>query len=591
MTAETGNPRESGYRIRQAGLAGTLGLLTLLAFLPCLNNGFVATWDDGPNFLENPHLRALGWASFSWAWRTFLLGVYQPLAWLLFIAQYAVWGIEPWGYHLVSLLGHAVNAILFFLLTQELLARARPDLAPHDRMFGAALATALFAVHPLRVEVVAWASCQPYLPCAFFCLLCLLVYLRAPAEGRRRFPFLVVCWVLFLMALLCKSLAVPLPLVLLILDGYPLRRLGPAARGVLREKLPFLILGGLFAAIAYQARASLEVVTQTRSLSSQVAQACYAIVYYPIKTVAPGGLTPFHPIPSRANLGAPLFQLCAASVVGLSITLFLLRKRWPGILAAWASYLLVLAPTSGIVRVGSMLVADRYSYLATMGGFVLAAAGVASLRSWGRWRLLNPGVAVVGLIVLLSLFPMTWRQCRIWSSSEATWTYSAACFAAVVRSDPTSADAHHNLGIAQYYSGRLDEAIHQFRTALEIDPARAGTQGSLGQALVDSGRYDEAMIALSEAVRLDPNALDAHGGLALLLIKQGRLREAKAEYRDALRRKPNSGVWHAGLGVVLYRQGRIDEAASELAEAVRLDPDNVEFRDQLRRVRQVRGRR
>ena len=218
------------------------------------------------------------------------------------------------------------------------------------------------------------------------------MYLRAAAEGSLR--LLVVCWFLFLAALLCKSSAVPLPLLLLVLDVYPLRRLGahngpgidPEPRRVWLEKVPFLVLGGLFAVVAYQARSSLEVVAQTRSLSSRLAQVCYSIAYYPIKTVAPAGLIPYHPIRGGANLGEPLFQLCAASVVGLSLTLFLLRKRWPGMLAAWVSYLVLLAPNSGIVRMGSMLVADRYSYLATMGGFVLAAGVVAELRTWGSSR-------------------------------------------------------------------------------------------------------------------------------------------------------------------------------------------------------------
>lgn len=582
----------SGDRLRRAAIAVALGLLTFVGFLPSLTNGFVATWDDGPNLLENPHLRGFGWPSFFWAWRTVLLGVYQPLAWLLFFAQYAVWGLEPWGYHLVSLLWHAVNTILFFHLTRELLVRARPDVADRDRTFGAALAAALFAVHPLRVEVVAWASCQPYLPCVSFCLLALLVYLRASAEGR--LGPLVVCWVLFLAALLCKSSAVPLPLLLLVLDVYPLRRLGdhngPRARRVWLEKVPFFVLGGLFAAVAYQARSPLEVVAQTRSLSSRLAHVCYSIAYYPIKTVAPAGLIPYHPIRASANLGEPLFQICAAGVVGLSLALFLLRRRWPGMLAAWVSYLALLAPNSGIVRMGSMLVADRYSYLATMGGFVLAAAGVAELRTWGSSRRLNPGITGVGLVLVLTLLPLSWRQCRIWSSSEATWTYSAACFTEAVRAAPTSADAHHNLGVALYYCRRLDEAIDQLHTALELDPTLASSQGSLAQALVESGRYDEAMVALTEAVRLDPNDPDIHGARALLLVRQGRLGEAQAAYREALRLQPHSANWHAGLGVALFRQGRIAAAAAELSEAVRLDPDDRHFQDQLTQVRRVQAR-
>jgi tetratricopeptide (TPR) repeat protein len=590
-------------RTRRGILAGALGLLTLVAFFPCLNNGFVDTWDDGPNLVENPylHLRALGWSSFSWAWRTFLLGVYQPVAWLIFFAEYAGWGLEPWGYHFVSLLWHAVNAIQFFLLTQELLDRARPDLAASDRTSAAALAAGLFAVHPLRVEVVAWASSQPYLPCAFFCLLSIRMYLRAcdQTEGRVRLKRLVECWALFLAALLCKALAVPLPFVLLVLDVYPLRRLGGggaswvgrAARTVWLEKLPFLMLSGLFAVVAYRARLSLEIVTQARSLSSRVAQVCYSIAYYPIKTVAPFGLLPFHPVRNGANLGDPLFQLCTAGASGLSLALLLVRRRWPALLAAWISYLLMLAPNSGIVRMGAMLIADRYSYIATMGGFVLAAAGIAELRTRGRSRRWNRIIAIVGLVLLLVLLPLCWRQCRIWRTSEAAWIHTAACFAEDVRAAPRSADAHHHLGIALYYSGRIDEAIREFRIALELDPALASAYASMAQALIEAGRDDEAMAALSESARLDPMDPDVHGALAFLLVNKGRLDDAKTEYQRALRLQPHRGVWHAGLGVLLNRQGHHEAAARELAESVRLDPGKSHFQDLLRQVRRRQGRR
>jgi Flp pilus assembly protein TadD len=588
-------------RTRRGILAGALGLLTLVAFLPCLDNGFVDTWDDGPNLVENPYLRQFGWPSFAWAWSTFLLGVYQPLAWLIFFAESAAWGLEPWGYHLVSLLWHAVNAIQFFLLTQELQDRARPDLAAPDRTFGAALAAALWAVHPLRVEVVAWASSQPYLPCAFFCLLSVRMYLRACAQTgvRQHLKLLVVCWALFLAALLCKALAVPLPFVLLVLDVYPLRRLGGgrapgaslAARGVLLEKLPFFILSGLFAFLAYRARLSLEIVTQTRSLSARVAQVCYSLAYYPIKTIAPFGLLPFHPVRNGANLGEPLFQLCAVGVVGLSLIVLLMRKRRPGMLAAWVSYLLLLAPNSGIVRMGAMLIADRYSYIATMGGFVLAAGGIAELRTRGRSRRRNRAIAIAGLLLLLALLPLSWRQCRIWRTSEAAWTHTTACFAEDVRAAPNSADAHHHLGIALYYCGRFEEAIPEFRIALKLDPTLASAYASLAQALIETGRDDEAMAALYESARLDPTEPDVHGALAFLLVKKGRLDEANAEYLAALRLQPHRGVWHAGLGVLLDRQGHHEAAAAELAESVRLDPGKSHFRDLLQQVRRRQGRR
>jgi tetratricopeptide (TPR) repeat protein len=347
----------------------------------------------------------------------------------------------------------------------------------------------------------------------------------------------------------------------------------------------------LFAVVAFRARSSLEPYAQARSLSSRLAQVAYSIVYYPIKTVVPTGLLPFHPIRSGANLGEPLFQLCAAGVVAFTIALFLTRRRWPGLFAAWVAYLLLVTPNSGIVRIGSMLVADRYSYLSTTSGFMVAAGGIAALRpGTSSWRL-KLGTAVVGLVLMLCLVPLTWRQCRIWRSAEAVWTHTAQCFEETVRSNPASAEAHHNLGIALYYCGRLDEAIDQFHTALKLDPTRAITQGSLAQALIDTGRYDEAMAALSAALRLDPKDPDYHGNLALLLIRQGRLDEARDEYQRALRVQPHSTNWHAGLGVVLYRQGHIDAAAAELAEAARLDPDNLKVRDQLQQVRRRQGRR
>jgi tetratricopeptide (TPR) repeat protein len=302
---------------------------------------------------------------------------------------------------------------------------------------------------------------------------------------------------------------------------------------------------------------------------------------------------PFHPIRNGASLDEPLFQLCAASVLGLTIILFLLRRRWPGLLTGWVSYLLLLAPNSGIVRIGTMLVADRYSYLATMGGFVVAAGGIAALRSWGsaRWRLVKSGGTVVGLVAILSLLPVSWRLGRVWNSSEAAWTYSAGCFARAVRAAPRSAEARHNLGIALFYCRRLDEAIRELRTALALDPSLAETYGSLAQALIESGRNDEAMAALSEAVRREPDDPDVHGARAFFLVKQGRLDEAKTEYLEALRGQPHSASWHAGLGVVLYRQGRIDAAAAELSEAVRLNPDDRYAQDQLRQVRQAQRRR
>ncbi len=223
-----------------------LALIVIAAFIPSLNNGFV-NWDDDKNFLENPFYHGLGPAEVKWAWTTFWLGAYQPLAWLLYEAQFVIWRVAPHGYHLTSILLHSANAVVLYVLTVTLLARCQPDLCHQRRStcaLGAALATALFMVHPLRVEAVAWASGQPYLPCASFpCWRFSLISRRSRPGLDPRWGWLAATFVLFIAALLSHALAVSLPVVLVILDVYPLRRFGsgpgqwfgPAARSVAGE--------------------------------------------------------------------------------------------------------------------------------------------------------------------------------------------------------------------------------------------------------------------------------------------------------------------------------------------------------------------
>ena len=218
-------------------IAVPLALIVTYAFIPVLDNDFVS-WDDHENFLNNPYFRGLGPAQVKWAWTTLWVGAYQPLAWLLFETQYVFCQLDPRGYHLTSLLIHVANAVVLYVLTVALLVRCRTEsclASPWTCSLSACLATALFMVHPLRVEPVAWASCQPYLPCTLFSMLAVLAYLRAFEMGPHpRWGWLAAAFVLFVAALLSHALAVSLPAVLLILDVYPLRRLGRRSRTMVR---------------------------------------------------------------------------------------------------------------------------------------------------------------------------------------------------------------------------------------------------------------------------------------------------------------------------------------------------------------------
>ncbi len=289
-----------------------LALIVSYAFIPTLDNGFVP-WDDYENFLENRNFRGLGAAQVKWAWSTFLIGVYQPLAWMLFEAQYVFRQLDPRAYHFTSLLFHVANAVVLYVLTVALLVRCRADScleSPWTCSLSAGLATALFAVHPLRVEAVAWVSSQPYLPCALFSMLSVLAYLRAFRSGSSpRWAWLVVSCLLFVAALLFKGVPMGLPAVLLILDVYPLRRLGDGtgrwfgapARRALLEKVPFVMVSLVFMGLAIAAKAEPRYQGGHYNAPEGIAQACYRIWFYIEKTVLPLNLTAWYPIPRDLN--------------------------------------------------------------------------------------------------------------------------------------------------------------------------------------------------------------------------------------------------------------------------------------------------
>jgi Flp pilus assembly protein TadD len=565
-----------------AAVAVVLVLLVVAAFSPCLGNDFV-NWDDDRNFLDNPGYRGLGWRQIRWAWTTFLVGVYQPLAWMILEAEYALWGLRPRGYHLTSLVLHAVNTVVLFALTVALLMRCRAGDEREDRqavLLGAGLAVALFAVHPLRVEAVAWVSCQPYLPCALFAMLTVLAYLRASREGPpARWGWLAGSLVLFAAALLSKAVAVSLPAVLLILDVYPLRRLGggpgrwagPEARKVWWEKVPFAALSLIFMGIAVVARKYNRtlVPVQLWGVSSRVAQACYGIWFYIIKTVLPTDLMGYYPLPERMDWLDPPFLLRLLATLGVSVGLFLLRRRWPGLLAAWLSYLAILAPNLGLLRYGTQLAGDRYSYVATMGLLVAMAWGLSRLLREGR-RARPVGVATIAacLGAIAASIVLSRAQCRTWRTSESLWTHALAHGA------DRSELAHFNLGVELGAQGRGDEALAQYAEAVRLNPNYADAHNNLGATLVAKARLEEAGRELVEAIRLNPRDAKAHNNLGLALAGQGKVDEALAQYAESLRLEPgyvealnNRAMIWAAHPEAKYRDGRrAVEAATRACE-------------------------
>jgi tetratricopeptide (TPR) repeat protein len=549
-----------------------IALVTFAAFLPTLENQFV-NWDDDKNLLDNPHYRGLGWPHLRWIWTTFHMGHYIPLTWMTLGLDYLLWGMQPRGYHLTSLLLHAANAVVFYFVARRLLGLALSGPVERARTglpASAGFAALLFALHPLRVESVAWATERRDVLSGLFYLLTLLVYLRACERQERGRWWYAGSVALFICALLSKSMAVSLPVMLLILDIYPLRRLGgakgwwnEAARRVYLEKIPFGLLAGAASALAFLALFPLNNMVSLDQLSvpGRLAVSAFGLTLYLWKMIAPVNLSPIYTLPSDVNPWATPFLLSYGVVLALTAMAWALRHRVPGLAAAWLAFIVILFPVLGIFQNGPQIAADRYTYLAGLGWAVLGGAGLLALR---QPLAFVPLPLVVG--VLFGLGALTWNQVHVWHDSQTLWTHALAI-------DPRSPTAHQNLGAALADQGKPAEAIEHYRHALKIRPEHADTHNNWGLAFLQQGKPAEASTHFQQALRLRPDFADAHNNLGVALGEQGKPVEAIEHYQQALRLMPDYASAHYNWGVELAGQGRLVEAIEHYQQALRLMPD------------------
>ncbi len=518
-------------------LAVCLG--SLAPFLPALRAGFV-NWDDTANLVNNPHFRGLGWAQLRWMFTTTLMGHYIPLTWMSLGLNHALGGMAPWGYHLANLLLHGANAGVFYLVARRLLAAGfgTGGAAP---AWGAVVAALVFGVHPLRVESVAWVTERRDVLSGLLYLLAGLAYLRAVEEGgRARRGWTAVSLGALAAALLSKAMAMTLPLTLLLLDWYPLRRGGLGWGRLVKEKVPYLAVAAAGAVVAWAAVRAGATVTGygEHGLEARVALVGYSMWFYPWKMLWPVGLSPLYELPSAVGLGEGRFLGPAAVTVAVTALLLGVRRRWPAGLAAWGHSVVVLLPVSGIVHAGYQLAHDRYSYLSGLGLALLAGAAVtwsrlARERGWiAPW--ISPLVAIAAALVVLGWSAGTWRQTQVWHDSERLWR-------AALEADPDCALCNNNMGAALVRSSRPDAqplAEAHFRYAIVLRPERPDPYHNLGALLAGQKRYHEAEWALRTYARLSPGAADGPLRLGMLYVDQARYAEAVGLLEEALRLRP-----------------------------------------------------
>ncbi|MEW6668808.1 MAG: tetratricopeptide repeat protein [Thermodesulfobacteriota bacterium] len=554
------------------GLA--LVVSTLAVYWQVQDHDFLI-WDDYEYVVDNPHVRTgLSVGNALWAFTASHAANWHPLTWLSHMLDCELYGLNPAGHHLNNMLFHLINTVLLFLLFQ------RTTRAPWRSAFVASV----FALHPLHVESVAWVSERKDVLSTFFWMLTCLAYVRY--ARRPRTGTYLPCLALFALGLASKPMLVSLPLCLLLLDYWPLRRPYlspspmPAQSGLFRfrhlvwEKVPFFVLASasslltMLVSRSHHATSSLEAV----SLVARVENAVVSYASYLAKTFWPQSLAFFYPHP----LGSlPVVEVMGSLVLLIAVSLFALKTKGtaPYLFTGWFWYLMTLLPVIGIIQVGSQAMADRYTYIPLVGISLTVAWGVP--EALAERRLKRIGLALGWGLILLLLCLSTWAEVGYWKDG-------ITLFRRALQVTSNNYTAHYQLGNEFVRQGRLEEAIHHFSEAVMIRPDHHLARHNLGSSLARQGRFDEAIQHYEEAIRIRPNDGGIFFSLGGALAHQGRSEEAVRAYREALRLGPTDWMAHTNLGFLLLRDGRAREAVKHFSEALRINPKDRKARDNLR---------
>ena len=586
----------SSLKKRSFYLTGTgtiaIFLLTLIFYTPALKNDFI-NWDDPTYVYENSNIQCLNSQSLYWMLTSLYEANWHPLTWLSHAIDYALWGLNPLGHHLTNIIIHGLNTLLIFLLVLQLMMKGKeahrmpllskvPSSISRQALIVAGVASLLFGLHPLHVESVAWVSERKDLLCAFFFLLSILSYLSYTSSvvKRHRWTWFTTCLLSFILALMSKPMAVTLPLILLLLDIYPLNRLVSSSSkniSVLLEKIPFIsfsIASSITTIIAQHSGGALATLERL-PLADRLLNALRSLVFYLEKMSVPSKLVPFYPFPPHIHWLD--LEYVISGILVLTITcscLWMAKRKRYLFFTIWLYYVVTLLPVLGIIQVGTQAAADRYTYLPSLSIFLVVGIGVlwifqrVALTGYKvllRWFLL----ALICIIMFL-LGQLTIKQIRVWRNSEILWS-------SVINTFPGRVPvAHNNLGLFYYGKGRFNEAIKEYRKALIINPNHPLAHYNLGISYGKAGRLDEAITEYKRALTINPHLAKAYINLGLVYVKEGRLDEAITNYKKAIVINPNYAMAHCNLGAAYGSKNMFDEAISECKKALAINPNYAE---------------
>jgi tetratricopeptide (TPR) repeat protein len=553
------------------GVCVLLVLAVFLVFGQTLRYEF-PNWDDDVYVYQNPVVqKGLTWEGFRWALIYGDIGHWHPLTWLSLMLDHQVYGLNLGAYHLTNVLLHAATAILLFLVLRRMTGF----------LWRSAFVAAVFAIHPLRVESVAWLAERKDVLSALFFMLTLgayVGYVRRP-PSMIRYGAVVLC---FALGLLSKNMLVTMPFVLLLLDYWPLNRLSAFSPQILlrrvAEKIPLFVLA--VGSCVATALVSEKLTAGRLSIGLRMENAGVSYITYLWQMIYPSGLACLYPNPTN---DLPLWQVAGAAglLLALSGAAWTFRQTHPWLVVGWFWYLGMMVPVIGMVQISYYAHADRYTYLPQIGLYLAIVWTAMDLTI--SWRSGRQILGVGALSVIVALMVCTWKQTSYWRTDEVLWERALAC---------TSGNyvAHNNLGYDLAHQGRPAEAIEHYQKALEINPDFAEAHNNLGTALLNQGRLEEASEHYHQALDKDPAFAEAHNNLGILLTKQGGTAEAIEEYRKAIELNPNCAEFYNNLGNLLAAQRWADEAIGQFQKALEVEPDNAKVRYNLANILSAQGR-
>jgi len=605
----------SGFWARRLASPRFLCLLlamgALLVFWTVSRNDFV-NYDDSDYVTANPHVQSgLKWENVRWAFTTGHASNWHPLTWLSHMLDCQLFGHRASAHHLVNLGFHIANTVLLFMILR--------------RMSGAhwrsAFVAALFALHPLHVESVAWISERKDVLSTFFLLLTVAAYARyveqstvhGPRSAAEKAPvprsksqipnpelhvprltldvsrftshgspsglhWYLVALTCFALGLMSKPMLVTVPLLLLLLDYWPFDRFQVSPQDskrkiflpLIAEKLPFLALSLASSVVTFLVQRKGGSVSTSLSLSERLDNAVVSYSRYMEKMCWPHNLSVLYPHPGHW----PTWQVVAAAIllIGISSAVVWLAGSRPYLAVGWLWFLGALVPVIGLVQVGIQSMADRYSYVPIVGLFIIIAWGIPDLLPQRPWR--ESLLAVGAALALVACSTFTVRQVQFWRTSETL-------FRRAVQVTSKNYLAYNNLGFYLAGHGRIDEAMEDYRRALEINPLYEDSLNNLGYALASRKRFAEAIPLYEAALCVRPNHVEVHNNLGNALCDLGRIPEAIEHYNLVLKLKPDHADAHNNLGIVLAMQGRLDEALEHFRAAIGFKPNYASARSNL----------